>query len=397
MNAVQLCTYHSSKGREFEYVYMPSLETWKWESSKSNKPDIPLNQSEYKTKDEWDNKIKPSDLTKLMYVAMTRAKHTLRMSYSEMKGKSPRKPTNYIVNIQNMLEYKSAPSYDENSYWQQVNELIIKKDYDYKKDFEKLITTKLADRAFSPSSINRYLECPRQYLYNDILNLEVKDGNPNFLSYGSSIHKACEEAMKYLKKNETHPSKSQVLEWFRNELYKLPMESYEQRQIFKVRGENALDKYYCQITNTTPNQLFAQEKEINYVLEDGTKFTGKIDRIDINEDGTYSIYDYKTGNNKNSGIKIDGKHEDYYNQMAWYKYFFELSTGNKVSVTKFIYPEDFLSKNEGINYTEEEINDAVEKFKQAVAGIKSCEFEPNHKDNACDYCSYKDFCNMNRI
>jgi WD40 repeat protein len=145
------------------------------------------------------------------------------------------------------------------------------------------------------------------------------------------------------------------------------MESYEQRQIFKVRGENALDKYYCQITNTTPNQLFAQEKEINYVLEDGTKFTGKIDRIDINEDGTYSIYDYKTGNNKNSGIKIDGKHEDYYNQMAWYKYFFELSTGNKVSVTKFIYPEDFLSKKEGMNYTEEEINDAVEKFKQAVA------------------------------
>jgi CRISPR/Cas system-associated exonuclease Cas4 (RecB family) len=50
-----------------------------------------------------------------------------------------------------------------------------------------------------------------------------------------------------------------------------------------------------------------------------------------------------------------------------------------------------------MNYTEEEINDAVEKFKQAVAWIKSCEFEPNHKDNACDYCSYKDFCNMNRI
>ena len=399
LNAVQLCTYHSSKGREYEYVYMPTLETYKWESSsKSLKPDIPLDISEYKTEKEIKKEIKPSDLTKLIYVAMTRAKHTLRMSYPEMIGTSPRRPTTYIVNIQNMLEHEPKPfEYDEQSYWTQVHELIIKKDYDYKKDFEELIKARLSDRAFSPSSVNRYLACPRQYLYSDILNLEIKDGNPNFLSYGSAIHKACEEAMKYLKKNETHPSKTQVIKWFKDELAKLPMESYEQRKNFEVRGENALDNYYCQITNTTPNQLFAQEKEINYVLEDGTKFTGKIDRIDICEDGTFAIYDYKTGNNKNSGIKIGGKHEDYYNQMAWYKYFYEKSTGDKVTATKFIYPEDFLSKNEGINFTDEEIENAVDKFKQAVKSIKCFEFEPSYRDNSCEYCPYKDFCDMDRI
>ena len=175
------------------------------------------------------------------------------------------------------------------------------------------------------------------------------------------------------------------------------MESYEQRKNFEVRGENALDNYYCQIINTTPNQLIAQEEEINYRFEDGTKFYGKIDRIDKCEDGTYAIYDYKTGNNKNSGIKPEGKHEDYYNQIAWYKYFYELSTGNKVSVTKFIYPEDFLSKNEGIKYTDEEFHTVIEKFKNAVKGIKSYEFEPSYKEKACEYCSYKDFCDMNRI
>ncbi|MBO6088479.1 ATP-dependent helicase, partial [bacterium] len=87
LNAVQLCTYHGAKGREFEYVYMPTLETRKWESSsKSLKPDIPLDESEFKTEDELKNEVKPSDLTKLLYVAMTRAKHTLRMSCPEKVG-----------------------------------------------------------------------------------------------------------------------------------------------------------------------------------------------------------------------------------------------------------------------------------------------------------------------
>ena len=33
---------------------------------------------------------------------------------------------------------------------------------------------------------------------------------------------------------------------------------------------------------------------------------------------------------------IDKLHEDYFNQMAWYKYFYELSTGNKVSKTIYL-------------------------------------------------------------
>ena len=36
MNAVQLSTYHSAKGREFEYVYMPTLVRDKWESSRKS-------------------------------------------------------------------------------------------------------------------------------------------------------------------------------------------------------------------------------------------------------------------------------------------------------------------------------------------------------------------------
>ena len=119
--------------------------------------------------------------------------------------------------------------------------------------------------------------------------------------------------------------------------------------------------------------------------------------LTFNEDGTYTIYDYKTGNNKNSDIGIDKNHEDYYNQMAWYKYIYEQKTGNKVSLTKFIYPEDFETKNVGITYTDEEIAERIEKFKKAIQDIKNCNFEPSYNDNACKFCPYCDFCIMEII
>jgi len=399
LNAVQLLTYHSSKGREFEYVYMPNLISEKWESNtKSLKPEIPLDISEYKTDKELKEEIKPSDLIKLMYVAMTRAKHTLRLSYPETINKKPKKATKFLVSIQNMFEKEAQPfEYDENSYWNQMANLLVKKPYDYKKDFLELINAKLNNRSFSPSAINKYLSCPRKYLYEDILNFSAKDGNPNYLSYGSAIHKALEETVKFIKENKSHPTKEEVVSWFKNELATLPMENYEQRKNFEGRGEKALEKYYCQIINIIPDKLVAFEEKIEYQLEDGTKFIGYIDRIDEDENGNFIIYDYKTGNNKNYEIALGKSHEDYYNQMAWYKYFYELKTGKKVALTKFVYPEDFESKNDGITYDEIEITECVEKFKQAIKDIKECKFEASYNKNACAYCSYRDFCEMNIV
>ena len=130
---------------------------------------------------------------------------------------------------------------------------------------------------------------------------------------------------------------------------------------------------------------------------EGIKFKGFIDRIDKNSDGTYTVYDYKTGNNKNYEIGPEKTHEDYYNQMVWYKYFWELKTGKKVNLTKFIYPEDFETKNDGITYSKDEIEQSVEKFKQAIKDINSCKFEPSYNENACKFCNYKDFCNINVV
>lgn len=392
MNAVQLCTYYSAKGREFEYVYMPTLNSDRWESDKKTlKAEIPIDKSEFKPKEELDE-LKVSDRIKVMYVGMTRAKHTLRLSYVQAINGKAKKPSRFIANIQDILEKEPEPFiYTEPGFYYVAKQALTKRDYDYRKDFCALVDTKLADRAFSPTAINQYLKCPREYLYEKILELQGKDGNPDALSYGLAIHEACEYLIKYAKENGEYPSKDAFADVFTNKLNELPLSNFNQRANLEGRGENALREYYHQITSTPINLLYEVEKKISFEL-DGIKFCGIIDRIDKNEDGSFTIYDYKTGNAK-KGIEPEGEHEDYYNQMALYKYFFEQSEGEKVSKTTFIYPEDY-TKNLDLELTRDDCERVVEKFKAAISLIRNYDFEPSHNEDACKYCAYRDFCEM---
>ena len=82
--------------------------------------------------------------------------------------------------------------------------------------------------------------------------------------------------------------------------------------------------------------------------------------------------------------------------MGLYKYFFELSTGNKVKQTTFIFPEEYI-KNYTLEYSEDDCNAIVEKFKNAIAEIKKYNFEPSHNPEACKYCSCKDYCGLDVV
>ena len=392
-NAVQLSTYHSAKGKEFEYVYMPALISANWESSRTPSINIPLNPSEYKNKEELQE-LKLSDKIKVLYVGMTRAKHALTLSYALTKNGKPKKLSAFISNIKNSLNQIKAPEYDEASFWKETAKTLTKRDYDYKRDFAEMIKSKLKDKSYSPSAINTYLKCPRQYLYSKILKLDGRDGNPDNASYGTAVHSACEFAVKYALKNKEYPSKEDFIESFKNELSNQKVSDYKNRVNLEGRGEKALDEFYNQIITYPIKNLVNSEQEISYTSGDYS-FYGIVDRVDKNEDGTYSIYDYKTGKAKNSKqVCPEGEYEDYYNQMAIYKYMFENLTGNKVSNTVFIFPEDF-TKNLTVNYTEEECKEVVEKFKNAIDKINDIEFEPTCDKNVCQYCACTDFCKAN--
>src|SRR5574344_295164 len=400
MNSVQLSTYHSAKGKEFEYVYMPTLLNTKWEYRPANKPLVPISPEDAKTEDEYKTQ-KLSDCIKVLYVGMTRAKYTLRLSYFTPSG-TKTKLSQFIDSInKEMLEKESEPfEYDEASFLQEINESLIKRTYDYKKDFASLVDMKLKDKKFSPTYLNDYLQCKRQFLYDRILDFSPKAEIPDAMNYGSAVHEACDYIVKEAVKYKEYSSKEEFINKFKENMRELPFSSYKQKQFYLEKGEKALDNFYHHIIDNKISSYESAEKKISLEI-DGYEFVGKIDRVDKNEDGTFSIYDYKTGEAKSGREIAEGRnHENYYNQIAFYKYIYEKSTGDKVTKTEFIFPEE-PEKPYKINFTEEECELVKDKYLQAIKDIKSYDFAPletrDKNSQPCKYCGFKDICDLEII
>ena len=399
LNAIQLSTYHSSKGREFEYVFMPFLTSKKWESSSSSyKDEIPIS-TNLTTYEEINEKLlqnKFLDNIKLLYVGMTRAKHSLYLSYVDI-GTKDGKPSWFIKQLidkfQDKKEYLISPEK------QKIQGLEKPKaDYDYKKEFEEFIKIRFQE-SYSPSSLNIYRKCPREYFYNYILGLKSSSGNRDNSTYGLAVHKAFQYTINFAIKNKKYPDVDEVYNIFAQSIDELPCSNPDK---MKQSGREYIfsnGKYYDKFTSikSAENLDSKAELELNYTTDNGITFIGSIDRVDKNSDGTYSIYDYKTGTD-NGGITKSGVHSNYFYQIGFYKYLFkkQFRINSDVSTT-FIYPlltEDFHTHKEIPDEVCEEI---AQEFIEIVSKIRNFEFDKPHKCPNDKFCSYKNLCKMNTI
>lgn len=381
-NAVQLITYHASKGREFEYVYMPNLVTDKWESSsKSSKSSVPLSSINSETNDA----LKESDNIKLMYVGMTRAKHFLCLSYAKLKDETKKKLIKYISFLEPMFVEIKADT-------EVLNYKTLQHcDYDYKSEFNFMIDSYLAEKVFSITDINTYIDCPRQYLYKNILGIQGYDKSVDRLSFGSAVHKAYELAVNIAKETGVYPCENQVIDFFKSELDNLSVSNFDNRESLITEGSDIIKTSYNYVCQTEPRLLFATEYEFNVVL-DGIKFKGFIDRIDKTQNGDFIIYDYKTGKPKSKkDLSPNGKSSGYYNQMAIYKYIFEKIKNQPVSETTFVFVED-TTKNVSLNISETEYTNTYNKIKQSIHNMHDYQFDPTPNKDVCKYCKVRDIC-----
>lgn len=399
LNAVQLSTYHSSKGREFEYVFMPSLTSSKWESSSSSSKDmIPLktNCNTYDDIVEKNAQIKFLDNIKLLYVGMTRAKHSLVLSAIE-NGTKEGKLSWFIKEVQEKLKDKT----DLLAYPEKTSVVGIERptiDYDYKSEFEDFIKSRF-QKSYSASSLNAYRKCPREYFYNYILGLKSSSGSKDNLTYGLAVHKAFQHTINYAMNYKKYPAVEEAYGVFAKTIDELPCENPDK---LKESGKNNIftkGKYYDKFISIAPaeNINAVAEMSLNYTTEDGINFSGSIDRIDKNPDGTYSIYDYKTGTDS-SGITQKGSHSDYYYQIAFYKYLFKMQENvHKDISTYFIYPlleDDAHIKKE---ITDNDCEMVANEFIECVKNIQELKFDRPNKCPNEKFCSYKNICKMNVI
>ena len=396
-NAVQLTTYHSSKGREFEYVYLPNLISKKWENFR--------NPNEYKlitdpVYDKLEEQLrKDCELIKLLFVGITRAKHGLCLSFADMCDNTPQQITKYLADFTDYDFDGEQFSYDNDDFTKEFVRSISREVYDNQKAFKAEIEERVKNITLSPSRLNDYLACPRKFFYLKVLGIDVEEANWDSANYGSIIHKLLENAVRIAKQTGKYPDIDQINKDFQASLENSKFTSQAIKEKFEKAGLNVIKNYYPYFSSIPPERIAEVEYTFDGVKLDDYTLTGKIDRIEKNSDGTYELYDYKTGQPvSEKQVAKGGTKEGYYNQLCFYKYAFEKATGQKVSKTGLIYVEEHR-KNIYKELTKDDMDYIEELIKSTYEKINNLEFDPVKEDlnGVCKGCPYKHLCRLDLI
>ena len=292
-NAVQLMTYHGSKGREFEYVYLPNLISSNWEDFRMP-GEYKLITEEVPDKDTAQAK-KDSELLKLLFVGITRAKHTLTISFADSNNGKAQQITKYLEPTANYdfdsEQFECSADDLTTEFYRSVSFDV----FDNQKAFKNEIEERVKSVVLSPSRLNDYLSCPRKFFYVKVLGIDVEEADWDGANFGTLIHSLLERAVKVAKES-AYPTLEEILEKFRLGMDGMKFSSEAKKEKYFKQGQKLLTNYYPYFSQIPISRITDIEFSFYGVDVDGDFITGKIDRIEKNSDGTFELYDYKTGN-----------------------------------------------------------------------------------------------------
>jgi DNA helicase-2/ATP-dependent DNA helicase PcrA len=294
--AVQVLTSHKSKGLEYAHVFIPHANDAVW-GVKTTKTyfDIPLAQSV-------DGSVLHSlgesdDERRLLYVALTRAKETVTLSFAHKTAQDKTAvPSRFLEELDNsLLCVKEGES-------KEVDPLhFIGVTISSQRLPEGLLTTHLESRGLSATALNNYLESPWNYLYRNVLRIpEVQSES---MLFGTIVHSVMERVLGSYRSEGTLAGATQLKTYLDQALTKIPLTNEGYARMHQ-KGFESLLVYVEHIKGNLPVSS-REEFAMNVQLETGLPhfpiltLTGKLDRLDFDHNGNLlRVYDYKTGRPK---------------------------------------------------------------------------------------------------
>lgn len=319
---VRLMTAHRAKGLEFEHVYVVGATDGHWGNRTQREFFSPLLSTHG---DEQDSDI--DDERRLFYVALTRAKQSVTITYARMsESGSPSLPTQFIEEISPELKEDVIP------------EKVILPLFPSHRTFgARIDSTQLRElflhQGLSVTALNNYLTCPWRYFYRNLLR--IPEAPQKELEYGTAIHAALRNFFEVWKTSET-PGVDALLMGFTRALSKSSLSSAMYSEA-ESKGHIALTAYYEQHHESWSRSLI-NEYRVSVMIPTEVeglahvRLRGDIDKITF-EDGGVVLHDYKTGKRKTRGEIEGGKARDikdastwgdYKRQLVFYKLLLEL-------------------------------------------------------------------------
>jgi len=394
---VNLLTTHGSKGLEFKHIFLAGTNAHYWEKKRSTAsagytlPDTVLSSLEHA-----DDK---EELRRLFYVAITRAKQYLHISYSQYKGDGKEaEPSQFIIELlegkEVIVQKREVDAALKSSY--KLLRLQSAPQPEIAQLEDDFISPKLEKFAMNVTALNNYLKCPLHFYYNSLIR--VPSGKSEATTFGSAIHDALNKLFKKMQEaNNVFPDVQTLVQDF-NYYMKRHREAFTQQE-FKDKlelGETVLLQYYQKYVQEW-NKVVSTEYRINNVVVKDIPLKGAIDKIEFTGKQVVVI-DYKTGNIENAREKLKGPHEknplggDYWRQAVFYKILLNHHPKNwEVTLAQFDFVEPNKKKEfEKINLpiTDADITTVTQQIQTVWAKIQQKDFYTGCGKEDCHWCQF---------
>jgi len=396
-NGVNFLTAHGSKGLEFEHVFLVGCDKKTWDSKGRN---MGFSFPDTLTQGGDDDIAQKEESRRLFYVALTRAKQHLVISYANKdKSGKDQEASQFVGEIlaETNLQVEHPPLTEESMfdfYATQFSEddkpkiELIDKNY-----IEQL----LQNYTLSVTHLSNYLDCPLRFYFQCLIR--VPAGKSPAATFGSAVHDALKKAFRKLAdKDDDFPPTDEFMEDFRIYMYR-NRDSFTKEE-FKLRldyGAKILPAFY-ELNILNWNKVALVELSIKNIEIDGVPVKGSLDKVEFTGK-QMTVVDYKTGKFKNAKDKLARPNDkqpnggDYWRQAVFYKLLVENDRSKDWQVidTQFDFVEPISEgeyRNEKIFITPEDTTTVREQITTVYQKILAHDFNTGCGKQECDWCHF---------
>jgi RecB family exonuclease len=237
----------------------------------------------------------------------------------------------------------------------------------------------------SVSKTKTFLDCQKKYYFAYVLKLPRKEFS--FHTFGKFCHKVLEDFHLTYINGSQEPYNEVMTRVFKCAIqeYKNNMTKEMRKECWDIINQYLKIVYSCNIVKN----VIACEKNFELNIENKIILNGMIDRIQLDDDNTLHVCDYKTTKNK-SYIKDD------FFQLLTYAYVLmcEDPTITKVRASYILLRHnfEFITKE----FNKDEILSVKDKYiKYADTILSEIEFKPN-PTVLCNYCDFLENCDAGK-
>jgi DNA helicase-2/ATP-dependent DNA helicase PcrA len=396
-NGVNFLTAHGSKGLEFEHVFLIGCSKKIWDSKGRNYgfsyPDTLTQASD-------DDIAQKEEARRLFYVAITRAKQCLSISYANKdKNGKDQEASQFVGEIlaDTLLDVKH-PKISEEAMIEFMATQFSETDKPMVELLDKnYIGQLLQNYTLSVTHLSNFLDCPLKFYFQCLIR--VPSGKSPSATFGQAVHWALNKVFRKMKENgDEFPLTGDFMKEFQWYMYR-NRDSFT-KEDFKLRmdyGEKILPPYYNQNIEVW-NKVAVTERSIKNVEVEGIPIKGSLDKVEFTGKQV-TVVDYKTGKLKNAKDKLKRPTNerpyggDYWRQAVFYKILIDNDHSLDWDVISTIF--EFVEPVNECEYHKEKITIAPQDTEEVVSQIKTVyqkimahDFNTGCGKKDCDWCHF---------